>query len=597
MWFLLKYVIIPLIIALIFYFLPRKTDRLIFASILVSSAVLILANVLADRRFSRLDLTSEKRYSVSDPFRNILSRLQDPATVTYYTLKQVPTSFEGRKRDILDKLNEIKTAANGKVEIEVVDPTENKELREKLQKEGFEHPYQEFNKDQVSVSNIYSGMKITYQDKPTGAIPGIGDAEQLEYALGSVLMELTMSKKPIIAIQSPPTPPQPPQFGGQQQKQGSGYEWLAGGQWEDGKKFDIKQVDISENNPIPSDAALLMLIRPKALNERQRYEVVKYVAGGGKVLLLASPFKMSREFGWHAEKTPTGLEDYLKECGITFGNDFVADKSNLDLSFVDIFSGRRQRIRTPFFVKIKSENIDQTSVLTRLMPDLVMPFPAELKTDDAQARKNGLALSILAQTSLQSWTKPYSDAFDPDKEGKYDDDKQQTDGKKTIFVQLEGQFPFPYDGKPVPAWGGDKPDKPDDKDKEKKVETASVSKKPGRFLLCSAPDAFSEAYLGDQTLGQQLRGNIFLILNIATTCGLGDDMTNLRVKQYETRALKSMTAKEDDSKRNLLKLALIAGMPLLVIIVALIRTILRRTTQVRYERKFAQTIGPSSFTP
>lgn len=571
-------------------------DVVVVASLVVAAIVMVLANVLADRKFSRLDLTSESRYSVSDPFRNILGRLKDPATITYYTLKQVPTSFESRKRDILDKLNEIKTVANGKVEIEVIDPTENKELREKLQKEGFEHPYQEFNKDQVSVSNIYSGMKVTYQDKPTGSLPGIGDAEQLEYALGSILMELTMTKKPVIAIQAPPAPQQPPQFGGQQRQQGSGYEWLASGQWEDGKKFDIKQVDISENTPIPADAALLMLIRPKELNERQRYEVAKYLAGGGKVLLLASPFKMSRDFGWHAEKSPTGLEDYLKECGITFGQDFVADKSNLDLSFVDMFSGRRTRIRTPFFVKIKAENIDQTSVLTRLMPELVMPFPAEIKTDDAQAKKNGLALSILAKTSTQSWTKPYTDQFDPDKEGKYDDATQQTDGSKTIFISEEGQFPFPYDGKPVPPWSAEKPEDKD-KNKDKKPETASVTKKPGRLLICSAPDAFNETYLSDQTLGQQLRGNIYLVLNIATTCGLGDDMTNLRVKQYETRAIKSLVGKGDDTKRNMLKFGLIAGMPIAVIIFALVYTLLRRRTQNRYERGLAQTIGPSSFSP
>lgn len=571
-------------------------DVVVLASVVVAAVVMVLANVLADRKFKRLDLTSEKRYSVSDPFRNILNRLQDPATITYYTLKQVPTSFESRKRDILDKLNEIKTAANGKVEIEVVDPTENKELREKLQKEGFEHPFQEFNKDQVSISNIYSGIKVTYQDKPTGALPGIPDAEQLENLLGSVLMELTLTKKPVIAIQAPPAPQQSPQFGGQR-PQGSGYEWLASGQWEDGKKFDIKPVDISENNPIPADASLLMLIRPKALTERQRYEVVKYLAGGGKVLLLASPFKMVNEFGWRAEKSPTGLEDYTKECGITFGSDFIADKSNLELPQLDRMTMRIVRLRLPFFAKIKAENIDQTSVLTRFMPGLVMPFPAALKLDAAQAQKNGLTVSDLARTSSQSWTVPYSDTFDPEKQGKYDDATQQTDGSKTVFAQLEGQFPFPYDGKPVPAWGGDKPEEKDkEKDKDKKVETASVAKKPGRLLICSAPDGFNEMYLNSQ-LGQELRGNIFLILNVATTCGLGDDLANLRVKQYETRAIKSLVGKENDRWRNALKAGLIAGMPALVIIVALARTLLRRATQTRYERKFAQTIGPSSFSP
>ena len=37
-----------------------------------------------------------------------------------------------------------------------------------------------------------------------------------------------------------------------------------------------------------TNAALLILVRPKALNDRQRYEVAKYLAGGGKVYIRNS---------------------------------------------------------------------------------------------------------------------------------------------------------------------------------------------------------------------------------------------------------------------------------------------------------------------
>ncbi|HEY3324320.1 MAG TPA: GldG family protein [Planctomycetota bacterium] len=575
-------------------------DSVVLAAIVVAAVITVTANLLADRKFGRIDLTSEGKYSVSSSFRNILNRLEDPAILTYYTLTQVPPSFDSRKRDILDKLREIETAAKGKVELQIVDPTTDKELRDRLQKEGFEHDYQEFNKDQLSISKIYSGIEITYQDRPKGKIPGIGDPEQLEYALGSQLVEMTIGKdkKPVIAIMAPTPPPQQPMMG--QRPPGTGYEWIAAGQFEDGKKFDIKPVEITEGNNIPPETALLVLVRPKSLNDRQRYEVAKYLASGGKVLLLASPFKIGRDFGWRAEKSPSGLEDYLRECGVTFNDNFVADKSNLEFQLVQMFTGQRTRVRLPFFVKIKAENIDQQSVLTRLMPGLVMPFPSEIKLDKELAAKNGLTASVLAKTSNQSWSVPYSDTFDPDKNGRYDDATQQTDGSKVIFVAMEGQFPFPYEGKPAPAWtGGDKPeDKKDEKKDDKKADTAAIKKAPGRLLICSAPDAFNSTYLMDQNLGRELQSNIFLLANITNTCGLGsDDLINLRVKQYETRGLSGLAGPENDAKRRFTKWMLVGCMPILVAVVALVRMLYRRRTQVRYERQFAQTSGPSSFTP
>src|SRR5206468_319811 len=123
---------------------------------------------------------------------------KDPATVTYYTLTQVPTQIESRKRDILDKLNEVKTAANGKIVLEIIDPSDNKDLVEKLKKEGFELQFQDFNKDQVNISKIYSGLKITYQDKPTANFQKVETPEQIELELGSILMELSLDKKPVV---------------------------------------------------------------------------------------------------------------------------------------------------------------------------------------------------------------------------------------------------------------------------------------------------------------------------------------------------------------------------------------------------------------
>ncbi|HYF48462.1 MAG TPA: GldG family protein [Planctomycetota bacterium] len=567
---------------------------MVSVAVVVAVLVTVLANLLADRKFVRVDLTKEGRYSLSEPFERILSRLEDPATITYYISTQVPGWFEQTKRDILDKLREVETAARGKIKLEVIDPTDNKELVERLTKQGAQHQVQDTQKDSVSVMRLFTSVELTYQDKPKALINPIRAAEEIEYQLGSKILELTTKKKPILAVMAPPAPPQNPMMG-QRGPQGSGYEWIWMNQsdWDDGMKFDVRNIDLTEGNTIPDGASLLILIRPKELNERQRFEVIKYLAGGGNVLLMASPFKIAHEFGWNAEKATTNLEDYLKEVGATYGADFVLDNSNVRMAYgLDLRTGKVLTAKLPLFVRVLAENVNQESVLTRLMPGLIMPTPAEIKLQGETLKKHGLTETILAKSSKQSWSASYTEAVDIERFSRYDEEKQIYEGPKNVFVMLEGQFPFPYEGKAVPDWKKLPEAQPAN---AKPPEQASVSKKPGRLILCSAPEAFHMMYLSNQELAHIMSANPKLLINIAESVSLGEDLIAIRSKRYETRTIDKLAGADNDAKRNAVKMALIIGIPMLVIAFGLIRAALRRDSQTRYERRFAAS-GPSSFT-
>ena len=565
---------------------------MVIVAVIVAACVTIFANLLADKKFWRLDLTKEGRYSLSEPFRNILSRLEDKCQITYYVSDNGPPLFEHFKRDMLDKLHEIETASNGKIKLTAVDPTENKELRERLFKDGFQQEIQVPKKDQVVQALIFSGLEITYQDKPTVKVPFIYQAQELEYNIGSKILELTLKKKPIIAVMVPPAPPAPPMQMGRQPP-GSGFEWIQQGRWDQDKKFEVRSVDLTENSPIPPDAALFIMVRPKNLNERQKYEFEKYLAGGGKVLLLASEFKVAYEFGWRVEKTPTSLEDYLKEVGVTLGQDFVADNMNLRIPFLNPF-GEVEYQRAPVFIRIMPENIDQESVLTKLMPNLLVPSPSEIALDTAKLTKNKLTSQILAKSSKQSWIIPFSEGINLTKEQEYDEEKQVYTGERNVFVMLNGQFPFPYEGKPAPPW--DAPHGPPPAPDKDKKEEPKFEKKEGSLTIFSGPEAFHFLYMSSQDIGQYMRGNYLVIPNVAENFGLGDDLIRLRTKTYETRTIKSLGGSANDFKRWLLKFALYGGPALLIFIFAAVWFTIRRVAQIKYERKYAAT-GPSSYTP
>src|SRR5438477_11798935 len=97
-------------------------DTMVIVAVVVAVCVTIFANLLADKKFGRLDLTKEGRYSLSKPFRNILNQLEDTLEVTYYVSeKSPPPGFETYKRNMLDKLHEIEMASNGKVKVTPID--------------------------------------------------------------------------------------------------------------------------------------------------------------------------------------------------------------------------------------------------------------------------------------------------------------------------------------------------------------------------------------------------------------------------------------------------------------------------------------------
>ena len=71
--------------------------------ILVVIAIIVVANVLADRYNKSYDATANKRYSLSDQTGKIVKGLKQPATITYFNQS---TRFRDG-RDLLDQYAKI----------------------------------------------------------------------------------------------------------------------------------------------------------------------------------------------------------------------------------------------------------------------------------------------------------------------------------------------------------------------------------------------------------------------------------------------------------------------------------------------------------
>src|SRR5262249_43312487 len=88
--------------------------------VLVVLAILAIANVLANRYNKTVDVTSNKRYSLSEQTAKIVKGLQQPATITVYDQS---TNFD-RAKDQLDQYANL----SPKVHVEYVDADKKRQL-------------------------------------------------------------------------------------------------------------------------------------------------------------------------------------------------------------------------------------------------------------------------------------------------------------------------------------------------------------------------------------------------------------------------------------------------------------------------------------
>src|ERR1700740_476495 len=97
----------------------RQAKYALYAAsyILIVLAILVVANVLADRHNKSFDATSNKRYSLSDQTGKIVKGLTQNATITYFNQS---TRFRDGE-DLLDEYANL----SPKVHVEYVDPDKN----------------------------------------------------------------------------------------------------------------------------------------------------------------------------------------------------------------------------------------------------------------------------------------------------------------------------------------------------------------------------------------------------------------------------------------------------------------------------------------
>lgn len=94
------------------------------------AGILLVASVSSLLRF-RFDLTEDKRYSLSEPSKKILSGIKNDIYVQVYLDGEIPIPLKRLKRSVSEMLDEFRIASGRKIDYEFINPSEAKDTKQR----------------------------------------------------------------------------------------------------------------------------------------------------------------------------------------------------------------------------------------------------------------------------------------------------------------------------------------------------------------------------------------------------------------------------------------------------------------------------------
>ncbi|HRJ14646.1 MAG TPA: gliding motility-associated ABC transporter substrate-binding protein GldG [Saprospiraceae bacterium] len=314
------------------------------------TVVVILVNILANARFGdkamygHIDLTEEKRFTLTSGSKQLLREVDDVVFVRVLLDGEFPSGFkrlQNATRDMLAKFR----SENSFVEYEFEDPAagtndEVSDRRKQLAEDGI-RPINLRLKDRQGTSErliypyavfYYKGRNIVVnllENEVPGVPPEVilnNAVELLEYKFANAIQKLRITAKPIIVFST-----------------GNGeLEPLETADLEKSLRpyYDTGRLNLDSMSSIPQEVAALVIAKPRyPFSEKSKFKLDQYVMNGGKVLWLIDALRIDMDSlrtreRYLATEYTLNLDDLLFQYGARLKTNLVLDYRSTGIQLV-----------------------------------------------------------------------------------------------------------------------------------------------------------------------------------------------------------------------------------------------------------------------
>jgi len=377
--------------------------------------LLVLINLLAQSWHVRMDLTEEKRFTLSEPTKKLLRNLPEPVSIQVLLDGNMPAGFKKLATGAKDLLENFKEEGKGNIRfnfrkpLEGLDDTARAIFMDSLQRMGLSPmnvKAQSKEGEGKEERLLYPGALVTSEGRVTAidflqgqssvdGINSLNNAEALlEYKLASAIHRVTQDSIPLIG-------------------------YLLG----NGEPFTYNVYDLVERNikkdyrfsflPIDNYPAIppifnaIFIVKPiSRFSEDQKLKIDQYIMHGGKVIWMIDALYaemdslLRKKSEFIAFDRGLNLDDQLFRYGVRINQEIVQDATCDQIpAVVGNVGGKPQTelLPWPYFPLLSSFNINPIS---KNLDYVLSQFPNRIDTVKASGIKKTVLLSSSEATKV-----------------------------------------------------------------------------------------------------------------------------------------------------------------------------------------------------
>lgn len=420
----------------------------------------------------RLDLTKEKRYTLSDNTIKVLESVKKPLTVEVYLEGDFPASFKQLQSETKFMLEEFRKV-NPKVDFKFIDPIKTKMSQDTLMAMGMQpsvlpdvkdgkvsqivlFPYAviKYNKNGVSIPLVVQQTGIDADEQLTKSI------ENLEYNLVSNIKNVATDKRKKVGILVNQDELSPDEF--------QGFMHLALESYDAGPIIPKNQTELTAADiPLLKQMSALVIAKPrKAFTDGEKVILDQYIMNGGKTLWMIDAVNAEMDTLMRSQKVmpfpvDNNMTDFFFNYGIRINPALVKDVKKFALLrlVTGEVSGNPQYTSLPWpYYPLGIAEKDHP--ITKNINPVKFEFPTSI---DTLGRKN-IKTHVLFESSERTLLKQVPNYVDLKEIASVDSlgQMEKPSTPKIYAVALEGKFTSAYSSrierKSYPGFKGQSPE-------------------------------------------------------------------------------------------------------------------------------------------
>lgn len=534
--------------------------KTIFALAVIGS--LVLVNVIGLRAFGRVDLTSEKVYTLSAASRETMRGLEEPVTVSAYFSEDLPPPYASNARYVRDLLEEYRAASKGKLSFEFIDPMsqeteKDQQVKKEVRRDIFGRQFREptsvekelaqsgiqsvevhtVQDDAQQTKRAWMGLVIQHQEKKE-VIPVVQNIGSLEYDLTSLIRKLTRTKIPVIGVIQGHDEPKP------DEKLRKLLGSLSG-------TYAPRPLELSGKQKIDDDVDAILVVGPKTPFKPEELKLIDQFLMQGKAAAFFLDVLHVDARSLQTSPAEHGLAPLLSSYGVTIGDGIVADVRSAQLNVQEQRGNfiMSSPVQYPLIPIVK--RLEATSPISKGIGDLTFPFVTPLTATAAEGRQ----VAVLAKSSTQAWLE--KQPFNTDIRRDWRAENPTLGGPYDLMVQISGKLKSHYANDALQSAPGQAP-------------LLAESTGDVRIIVAGTSSLLWDDFFN--------RSSQALALNVADWMLLDPALLAMRTRGLTGAPLQ---AELSSSTRTGMKFGNALGMPLLLVAFGLVRWRMREARRAR----------------